>query len=460
MSIVIPVYNEENTLMEILQWVKEEPHEKEIIIVDDCSTDGTKELLCRLEGEDNITIIYQTRNKGKGAAIREGFKHVSGDIVIIQDADLEYYPDEYQQLIKPIVDGKADVVYGSRFLGSHRAYLFWHYLGNKTINLIANIILNTCLTDMMTCYKAFKTSVLRSLELHANRFGIEPEITAEIFKKEYRVYEVPISYNARDYYEGKKIKWTDFFKCCYWLLKAYLRKGDVGRDTLLKMRVMKNNNNWVFERLKPYIGKRTLEMGSGIGTFSQKIVRETNKLIASDINHDYINLLSSKFSHNHKVVVKKIDATKADKFVPQESIDTVVSLNIMEHVEDDSSMLKSIYTILQNNGRLLLLVPAHQFLYGSLDHQIGHCRRYNKVDLTQKLKRAGFEIEKIEFMNMFSAVGWLLNFKIMRRSTMPLSTIRTVDKFIPLIKSIERRLQPKFGLSVYAVARKRNSVRK
>lgn len=222
LSILIPVYNEENTILELLRLVQEEKHEKEIIIVDDASTDDTVKILKTLKDE-NIKVLFNEANRGKGHSVRKGLKYVTGDIVIIQDADLEYYPDEYEYLIRKIVEGKADVVYGSRFLGAHRAFLYWHYLGNKIINFIANVILNTCLTDMMTCYKAFKTPVIKSLVLKANGFGIESEITAEVFKKRYKVYEVPISYNGRGYEEGKKIQWTDFFKCVYWLLRAYLR---------------------------------------------------------------------------------------------------------------------------------------------------------------------------------------------------------------------------------------------
>lgn len=223
LSIVIPVYNEEKTFLELLAKVKKEKHEKEIIIVDDFSTDGTRDILKKLEYQENISVFYQDKNQGKGAAIREGFKHVSGDIVLIQDADLEYYPDEYEQLIKPIVDGKAEVVFGTRFMGAHRCFMFHHFLGNQVLNFISNVMLNAYVTDLMTCYKAFTRETLQSLTLKANRFGIEPEITVEVFKRGYRVYEVPISYDGRSYGEGKKIVWTDFFKCCYWLVRASLR---------------------------------------------------------------------------------------------------------------------------------------------------------------------------------------------------------------------------------------------
>ena len=455
LSIVIPVYNEENTFLELLRWVKEEKHDKEIIIVDDFSTDGTRDILKDIEVDPQIKVIYQEKNMGKGAAIREGFKHVSGDIVIIQDADLEYYPDEYAQLVKPIVQGKADVVYGSRFLGSHRAHLYWHYLGNKMINLITNIVLNTCLTDMMTCYKAFKLDVLKSLELKANRFGIEPEMTAEVFRRGYKVYEVPISYNARGYEEGKNITWKDFFRCVFWLFRANLRSNDVGRDTLLKMRVMKNNNQWVFNKFKPFLGAKVLELGSGIGTFSLRIIKHCKELTVSDIDQNHLHLLEERFVGNRRVQVKKIDATHVDQHVEEESYDSIVSLNMMEHVDDDVSMLKGINKVLKTGGNLLLLVPAHQFLYGSLDEEIDHKRRYSRSELKRKLQQSGFELEKFYHMNMFSTLGWVFNFKILKRKKMPLSTIKLVDKFVPLFETIEKIVPVPFGLSIFVVARKK-----
>lgn len=455
LSIVIPVYNEENTFLELLRWVREEKHEKEIIIVDDYSTDGTRDILKELEGEDDIRVFYQEKNKGKGAAIREGFKHVKGDIVIIQDADLEYYPDEYEQLIKPIVQGKADVVYGSRFLGAHRAHLFWHYMGNKTINLITNVVLNTCLTDMMTCYKAFRREALQSLVLKANRFGIEPEMTAEIFKRRYRVYEVPISYNARDYEEGKKIKWTDFFKCCCWLMRAYLRKNDVGHDTLLKMQVMKNNNDWVYSKLRPHLGESTLELGSGIGTFSLKLVRDTKNLIVSDIDKSHLLRLKQKFIGNKRVAIKEVDAAKVSDTIESVSVDTIVTLNMLEHVEDDQTALNGMKEVLKKDGKLLMIVPAHKWLYGSLDKEIHHYRRYSKKDLLKKLEKAGFLIEKIEYMNALSVWGWWFNFVLLKRKTMPLPTVALADKLIPFIKVAEKVIHLPLGLSLFVVARKK-----
>jgi glycosyltransferase involved in cell wall biosynthesis len=205
----MPVSNERETIGEIVARVLAIPMRVELVVVDDCSTDGTRAHLGELQQQYGFTLLLQPRNQGKGAALRRGFAAVTGDIVAIQDADLEYSPEEFPRLAELIIDGRADVVYGSRFLGSHRVFLFTHYLGNLVLTLVTNVLYNTMLSDMETCYKIMRREVLDGLDLRSNGFGIEPEITAKIFKRGYRVYEVPITYDGRGYDEGKKITWKD-----------------------------------------------------------------------------------------------------------------------------------------------------------------------------------------------------------------------------------------------------------
>jgi len=223
LSIVVPVYNEKNTILKIVEQVRAIEVEKEIIIVDDCSTDGTREILKeKLDGKyPEVRIFYHIVNQGKGASLRTGFQHVRGEIIAIQDADLEYEPEEIKDLIMPITNGFADVVYGSRLSGGkpQRMYLFWHLVANKFLTLIANLLYNTTISDMETCYKVMTRRVLDSLNLKSKHFNIEPEITAKIFKQHYRVYEMPISYYGRDYSEGKKICWKDGFSAIWTLIK-------------------------------------------------------------------------------------------------------------------------------------------------------------------------------------------------------------------------------------------------
>jgi len=454
LSIIIPVYNEINTVSEIIRQVKNEPHDKEIIIIDDCSNDGTRELLQGID-ENDIRVIFNQENKGKGNALRQAFPLVTGDIVIIQDADLEYYPDEYGNLIEKILQDKADVVYGSRFLGAHRVFHFYHYAGNLAINLMTNVLLNTNLTDLMTGYKAFKQEVIKKIILESDGFGIETEITAEVFKRGYKVYETPISYNGRGYDEGKKIRWIDFFKCLYWLIRSISRGIDVGQDTLLKMRLMVNNNIWSYNKIKPFLGKNVLETGSGIGTFSNYLAGKDRDVVFSDINNEYLKYLKNRFISNPRVKIIKADVSKLQESIPAEQFDTVVSINVLEHIDTCDESLRGFYGILEKNGLLLLIVPAHKALFSLMDKRLGHYRRFSRKELAQKLEAAGFSVEKCEYMNFLSAIGWFAAFNILKKQTMPRFTIICADKLIPLTAFLEKYIRFPFGLSVFVVARKK-----
>jgi glycosyltransferase involved in cell wall biosynthesis len=213
-SVVIPAYNEVHTIDELFSRVDKTPFEKQVILVDDCSNDGTRERIEEIaENHENVEAIFHTTNQGKGASLRSGFKEATGNIIIIQDADLEYDPAEYPKLLEPILDGRADVVYGSRFLGGpHRVLFFWHYVGNKLLTTLCNALGNLNFTDMETCYKVFRREILQSIAIKSNRFGFEPEFTVKVAKQGFRIYEVPISYSGRTYSEGKKITWKDGLK--------------------------------------------------------------------------------------------------------------------------------------------------------------------------------------------------------------------------------------------------------
>ena len=220
LSIVIPVYNESETICEVIKRVEAVNGDKEIIIVDDGSTDGTRTLLEKYEEKEDFKVIYQPKNKGKGAALRAGFEIAKGEVIIIQDADLEYNPKDYPVLLEPILDGRADIVYGSRFLGGpHRVLFFWHYLGNVCLTALSNMFTNINLSDMETGYKVFRRKILESITLKSNRFGFEPEFTSKVAQKNFVIYEVPISYSGRDYSAGKKINWKDGIAALWFIFR-------------------------------------------------------------------------------------------------------------------------------------------------------------------------------------------------------------------------------------------------
>jgi glycosyltransferase involved in cell wall biosynthesis len=223
LSIVMPVFNERETLSEILGQVRAVDlpgMEKEILVVDDGSTDGSREILAQEAQTGDLTVLLHEKNRGKGAAVRTALEHATGDMIVIQDADLEYDPRDYPKLIQPIIEGRVTVVYGSRFLGPRKAMLFWHMLGNKLLTLTTNILYNTILSDMETCYKCFRADVLKDIPLRSRRFEFEPEVTAKVLKRGHRIFEVPISYYGREYYEGKKIGWRDA-PIAFWTLLKY-----------------------------------------------------------------------------------------------------------------------------------------------------------------------------------------------------------------------------------------------
>ncbi|MDD5556404.1 MAG: glycosyltransferase [bacterium] len=453
-SVVIPVYNEVNTIAEIVRRVEAVPLDKEIIIVDDGSIDGTAEELRRLAAAGpSLRVIFKPRNEGKGAALREGFRHVTGDVVIIQDADLEYDPEDYPRLIDPIARGKADVVYGSRFLGSHRVFLFSHYLGNKILNLITNILYNCIFTDMETCYKAFRADVVRTFNLRSKSFGFEPEFTANVMRRGYRVYEVPISYDGRSYTEGKKITWRDGFVALYWLLRCRIEPMEIGTETLLRMEVVRKYNDWLFGRIAPWVGDRVLEVGAGIGNITRKLLARPY-VIASDVSDKYVRMLRARFVEGDRLRIVRfdLDADDPGRF-RDDRIDTVLCMNVIEHTDDDEAVLGRFREILAPGGRAVILVPACRALMSRLDANLGHRRRYSRREIRAKLERAGFAVEHLRFLNLPGAIGWFVNGRVLRRRMLPKNQMKLFDLVVPLLR-LERLVPIPFGLSLLAVGKR------
>ncbi len=463
LSVLVPVYNEAGTVRALLERVRAVAIPKEVIVVDDCSTDGTREVLEEIRAatpstpDDRLVVRFHDRNQGKGAAVRTAVAHVTGDIALIQDADLEYDPAEYPRLIQPILDGHADVVYGSRFAGSpRRVLLFWHTVANRFLTLLSNMCTNMNLTDMETCYKVFRAEILKQVPIRSNRFGLEPELTAKVAHLRCRVYEVPISYHGRPYAEGKKIGWKDALSAV-WTIVRFAIQADVGRDdagftTLRRVEVLRRYNDFLWDLVRPHVGRRVLEVGSGTGLMT-KYLAKRERLIASDIDPQYVEFLRRTFAHSPNVEVRQLDVSALGQDgLPARSVDTIVCANVLEHIEDDAGTLRAMRDLLAPGGRVILIVPALKGLYGEIDRAIHHYRRYSRAEIAGKLEAAGLAVEHASYFNVLGVPGWWLNAVVLRRRAVPGFQARINDWLVPLLR-LERRLRPPFGMSLLAVGR-------
>jgi glycosyltransferase involved in cell wall biosynthesis len=463
LSVLVPVYNEVGTVRALLERVMAVPIRKEVIVVDDCSTDGTRVVLEELRratsdtADNRLRILYHERNQGKGAAVRTAVPHARGAVTIIQDADLEYDPAEYPQLIAPILAGDADVVYGSRFTGSPRRVLFfWHTVANRLLTLLSNMCTNLNLTDMETCYKAFRTPILQRIPIRSNRFGLEPELTAKVARLRCRVYEVPISYRGRQYSEGKKIGFKDAV-AALWTILRFAVVADVGRDdpgfvTLSRVEKLRRYNALLWEFVQPFVGRRVLEIGAGTGLMTRYLATR-ERLVATDLDPQYVELLRRTYDGKPNVEVRQLDLARlGEAGFPPGSFDTVVCANVLEHIEDDRRALRAIHDVLAPGGQVILIVPAHRTLYGTIDRAIHHFRRYSRADILGKLEAEGLTVEVARHFNTIGVLGWFLNARVLRRRTVPGVQARLNDWLVPLLR-LERLVRPPFGLSLVVVGR-------
>ncbi|RIL07582.1 MAG: glycosyl transferase [Proteobacteria bacterium] len=455
LSVLIPVYNEIATLDKLLARVRAVPIDKEIVVVDDGSTDGTRERLRELAAENDprLRVFFHEHNRGKSAALRTAIAQARGRISIVQDADLEYDPAEFPKVVKPIVEGKADVVYGSRFLGAERrVLLFWHTVGNRLLTLFSNMFTNLNLTDMETCYKAFRTELLQSIPLSSERFGFEAEVTVKVSQRGCRVYEVPISYHGREYWEGKKIGWRDGVQALWLILRHSMASDDPGLTTLRRVDSLQRYNGFLWSKMRPHVSGRVLEIGSGTGGISRNLLG-AKRLVVTDTRADYRDMLARMFSNYEHVAVRPLTLGEPAPELAGERFDTVVCANVLEHVEDDVAALRQIHDLLAPGGRLVLVVPMLRALYGEMDRAIHHHRRYERAEIEEKLAKAGFALEEFAALNALGIPGWWLNSVVLRRRAVPGLQARLNDWLVPWVR-FEQRLGLRVGMSMLAVARR------
>jgi glycosyltransferase involved in cell wall biosynthesis len=462
-SILIPTYNERYTVRSLVKKVSEasllNDYNREIIIVDDNSTDGTWEILKSMSNEiSSIRLFRQEKNCGKGAAIQRAILEATGDIAIFQDADLEYDPNEYIDLLEPILSGHADVVYGSRFAAgrARRVLFFRHAIGNRIITFLSNLLTDLNLTDIETCYKVFRMELLKSIPIRSKRFGIEPEITAKIAKRGFRIYEVPISYYGRTYREGKKITWKDgisalFVILKYWLIDDIYKISDA--KILHTLSGTHRFNKWLAEEISPYVGNSVLEIGAGLGNITIELLPR-DLYVCSDIEPLHLYSLQNLFCRRPNVKVKELDiSADISHCGPQEKFDTVICLNVLEHIENHEKALSNMNKLLTPGGRMILLVPNSPSLFSSIDIAVGHIRRYRKKDIKSLVKKAGFKFEQIREFNRVSVPGWIWNGKFRKRKTFPRLQLKMFDSLVWLWKLIDSYL-PWRGESIIIVAKK------
>jgi glycosyltransferase involved in cell wall biosynthesis len=471
LSVIVPVYNEKYLVLASFKRLELLAasglfNRVRVIVVDDGSSDGTSAVLrehqSSLQAAKGSALEwvfrFHEKNRGKGHAIQTALEHVNTDLVVIHDADLEYHPRDLLQMIPLFQEENADAVFGSRFMpgGFKRALFFRHTLGNKLITLLCNLVTDLNLTDIETCYKMVKADLLKSIPLESNRFGIEPEMTIKLAKRKARIFEVPITYSGRTYIEGKKIGWKDGVQALWAMLKFAISdriySADAyGSEILARLQRAPKFTRWMADTIKPYVGNRVLEIGAGIGNLTLNLVPRV-EYWATDVQPHYLERLEKLRLDRPYLRVCFTDGTVEESFPAGQQFDTVICLNVVEHLENDVAALRNIRESLGVNGRAVILVPQGKALYGTLDKVLGHYRRYTRGELAQVAQQAGLEIEEIFGFNRFGSPGWLLNARVLKRETFGFWQIQLLNFLVPLVRRIDRWL-PFPPLSLIAILR-------
>jgi glycosyltransferase involved in cell wall biosynthesis len=472
LSVIVPAFNEEYLVapsLERLRSLGDCPFldRVRIVVVDDGSTDGTAAVLEQFAqsltasptAKLDWTFVRHPSNLGKAAAISTGLQHADTELTAIHDADLEYHPQDLIKMSNVFLQEQADAVFGSRFLAAEyrRVLYFRHEIGNRLLTLMSNLVSDLNLTDMETCYKMVRTELLKSIPLVSRGFAVEPEITIKLAKRGARIFEVPIRYSGRTYQEGKKIRPFDGIRAILAIVRFacsdYVYTGDeYGSQILGRLNRAPHFTRWMADVIRPFIGERVLEIGAGTGNLTLQLI--PRKLYwASDINPQYLRYLQNLIPDHPYLRVGYTDGEKRDSFPLEERFDTVVCLNVVEHLENDRGALQNIHDALQENGRAIVLVPRGPGLYGTLDRVLGHYRRYTEDQFARLAGSAGFHVETLISFNRFGSPAWWLNGRLLRRRSFGLWQIKVLNLLTPLVRHIDRFL-PLPPLSLIAVLRK------
>jgi SAM-dependent methyltransferase len=451
LSILIPVYNEAHSIKAVLNRVTREIAQlaAEVIVVDDGSQDSSCQEVQGFAAEHpevTLTLLKHPVNSGKGAAICTAIEQAKGEFCIIQDADFEYDPADYPRLLTPLLSGEADVVLGSRFMSqaARRPLGFWQAVANRILSTLAGMASGIEISDVETGYKAFRTSLGQTVPLRSKRFGLDPELIIQFAKRHARFMEVPISYQGRTQEQGKKIGILDAFSGAATIFQTWLCGGshrDPAADMLGAMSEARRFNRWMADTISPWVSGDVIELGAGIGNLTVLLAPLSKSYLATDTDPEHLSELRSRTAYRPNVRLGVCELSNAeDTEGLKHSADTVVCLNVLEHVADDVSGLNNIFGCLRPGGTAIILVPQGQIAFGSLDEVLEHKRRYSEQELRRKMSDAGFQVTHMLEFNRATWPGWYLNSKILRKRTLSRFQLHCFDLLVPVWRRIDQVL--------------------